>query len=156
MPVGDRNLTSVAAHDITRLPWPALICAFVLLSGVALAWAKNRDGVPVAGSAASIGGNSQTDKPVAGSQLREGSEFLDQRGYFKQVRDRVIFFTADGKRQLVGLENLALERVQRSVSDNPTQQDWIVSGTATEFRGANYLLIRRAILTPRIQAPRDR
>ena len=125
MQAGNRHSTSSAAHDLSRLPWAALICAAVLLSGVALAWAKARDGVPVSGVVAAIGDSSKgTERPTPPTRLREGSDFLDQRGYFKQVRDRLVFFTADGKRQITGLENLALERVQRAVSDVPTQQDW--------------------------------
>jgi hypothetical protein len=157
MPASDRHSSCPSAHDISRLPWAALICVAVLLSGVALARARARDGVPSGGVNAAIGDISKAnEKPSTGTQLREGSELLDERGYFKQVRDRLMFLTADGKRQMVTLENLALERVQRSVSDNPTQQDWIVWGTVTEFRGVNYLLLRRAILTPRAQLPRER
>ena len=157
MPTSDRYSGNSGANDISRLPWASLVCVLVLLGGVALAAARAREGGPSGGVNASIGdGSKASEKPAAGIQLREGGELADQRGYFKQVRDRLMFFTADGKRQLLGLENLALERVQRVVSDNPTPQDWLVSGTVTEFRGANYLLVRRAIITPRAQTSRDR
>ena len=153
MLAGNHNPSSTAAHDIniSRMPWPALICALVLLSGVALAWAKSRDGITLCAVSASISDSSVEGKsvsPASSGRLREGADFLNQRGSFKQVRDRLVFFTGDGNQQLIGLENLSLERVQRVVLDNPTQQDWAVSGTVTEFNGVNYLLIRRAVPVP--------
>jgi hypothetical protein len=157
MQAGNRRSKSSVTHDFSRLPWAALICASVLLSGVALAWAKARDGIPAGGVVAAMGDNTRDiEKAAARIHLREGSELVDQRGYFKPVRDRLVFFTTDGRRQMTGLENLALERIQQAVSDNPTQQDWIVTGSITEHRGSNYLLIRRALLAPRSPASVDR
>ena len=47
----------------------------------------------------------------------------------------------------MGLENLNLERISRAISNNPAQLEWMVSGEITEYRGANFLLVHRAILT---------
>ena len=66
---------------------------------------------------------------------------------------RVLFFTADGKRRFVGLENLNLERVARTIAESPQTLQWSVTGTITEYRGANFLLVRRAILNRGIQSP---
>ena len=46
--------------------------------------------------------------------------------------------------RLVALENLALQRVARSLAERSQESQWKVSGMVTEFRGANYILLRRA------------
>jgi hypothetical protein len=81
--------------------------------------------------------------------LREGTELTDQFGQFKLSGNRVVFVLAEGNRQLVGLENLALERVLKTITDNPQPGNWLVTGTVTEYRAINYVLIRRAILKSR-------
>ena len=70
-------------------------------------------------------------------------------GHFQSTGDRVTFYTSDGRFRFLGLENLALERVARVVSHSSDPGDlmWIVSGVITEFRGTNYLMIRRAALS---------
>jgi hypothetical protein len=77
-------------------------------------------------------------------QVREGSELADQPGTFKMAGDRVVFFLAGGKQQLIGLENLNLERIVRVLADNTDPLEWFVTGSVTEFRGTNYLFVRRA------------
>lgn len=84
-------------------------------------------------------------------QLREGAELVDQLGQFKISADRVLFVPADGRRQLIGLENLNLERVVKAVTANPEPGTWMVTGTVTEYRANNYILIRRAILKSRVK-----
>jgi hypothetical protein len=84
-------------------------------------------------------------------QLREGAELVDQLGQFKISADRVLFVPADGRRQLIGLENLNLERVLKAVTANPQAGTWMVTGTVTEYRANNYILIRRAILKSRVK-----
>jgi hypothetical protein len=82
--------------------------------------------------------------PAPEGQLREGLELADQPGSFKMAGDRVVFFLAGGKQQLIGLENLNVERIQRILTDNTEPLEWFVTGTVTEFRGTNYLFVRRA------------
>jgi hypothetical protein len=77
--------------------------------------------------------------------LREGSELVDQAGTFTFSDQRLIFSTSDGKRRLVTLENLCLERVARSLLENSAPATWIVSGSVSEYRNANYLSLRRAV-----------
>jgi hypothetical protein len=81
---------------------------------------------------------------TAQCQLREGLELVDQPGSFKMAGDRVVFFLAGDKQQLIGLENLNLERILRVLADNTDPLEWFVTGTVTECRGTNYLVVRRA------------
>ena len=80
---------------------------------------------------------------------REGMTLTDVAGYFKMSGDRATFYPSDGGKSYAGLENLNLERITALVSENPRQIEWIVSGTLTEFRGSNYLLISKAVMKTR-------
>jgi hypothetical protein len=85
--------------------------------------------------------------PLQGSRrVREGTELVDQVGRFEVVGDRVVFVTDRGSVRLVGLENLGLERIARTLANDPGPLEWKVTGTVTEYRGTNFVLIRRAIL----------
>ena len=86
-------------------------------------------------------------RPPSKDRLREGTELQEVRGYFRFVDDRVVFFRKDGDARYTGLENLNLERIVSEITNNPTQLEWTIVGAITEFRGANYLLVRRAILS---------
>jgi hypothetical protein len=88
-----------------------------------------------------------------GTRVREGT-VLDTTGYFKVSGDRALFTTADGTARYTGLENLNLERVAIAVSENPDQLLWNVTGTVTEYRGTNYLLVTRALLKSKPAAPK--
>lgn len=57
---------------------------------------------------------------------------------------------------MVCLENLNLERIARAITDNTEQLEWRVSGVLTEYGGANYLLVDRAILKSRADSLEDR
>ncbi len=67
-------------------------------------------------------------------------------GSFKLTSDRATFYPADSEQRFQGLENLNLERISLVVGENPDRLDWIVSGTITEYRGTNYLLVTKATL----------
>jgi hypothetical protein len=103
----------------------------------------------------SAGGGAEGTKPAEktavsqaprGVRLREGTELLDQPGQFEISGDRVIFVAASGGARMVGLENLGLERIARTLANNSGRLQWKVTGVVTEFRGTNYLLVRRAVL----------
>ncbi len=79
-------------------------------------------------------------------RIREGTMLVEQAGVFQTAGDRVTFLTSDGQRRFVVLENLQLERISRAVGDNLTPPQWTVSGMVTEFCGANYLFVDRAVL----------
>lgn len=84
------------------------------------------------------------------SVLREG-ETYEGVGRFVETGDRYMFYPADSSAPFRILENLALERVAR-VLDNAHQRvepTWTVKGVVYEFRGTNYLLVRRAVVKGR-------
>lgn len=87
----------------------------------------------------------QQDKDKTITQLREGTVLSDQLGEFKITGDRISFQMADHDNSLQVLENLALERVWKVLKDTPSRQ-WNVSGTVTEYRNRNFLLIQRAVM----------
>lgn len=119
-------------------------CVATLATGLALSWAQAPapDVKPASATPAK-------PAPAVETLVREGTELVDQFGQFKQSGNRIVFVLAEGNRQLIGLENLNLERVLKVISDNPQSGDWLVTGTVTEYRAINYLLIRRAILKGR-------
>ena len=67
-------------------------------------------------------------------------------GFTSFPRDYVTFFADGGTRRLVGLENLNLQRIIQEIEDGTGTSSWVVSGTITEFRGGNYILVSRAML----------
>jgi hypothetical protein len=79
-------------------------------------------------------------------RVREGTMLNDVLGTFKLTGDRATFFPADGSARYGGLENQALERVANVIGEDPEALEWLVSGTVTEYKGNNYLLVSRAIL----------
>lgn len=85
------------------------------------------------------------DRP-AGDRQREGTRLTDIHGRFELSGDRVTFFPGSGRESYRLLENLALERVAQVLTESRTRQEWMVSGTLTEFRGANYLLLTKAVI----------
>ena len=80
---------------------------------------------------------------------REGSRLANQRGYFRGSGDGLTFHFQDSDEKYPALENLALERIGKVMSDrhdHPDQVHWSVSGFFTEYRGSNYLFITHAVL----------
>lgn len=106
-------------------------------------------------SEATTNGSAATPDAASGSQrLREGMDIVDCRGQFRRVGDRLAFFSDDGLVKLVCLENLMLDRIALSMAENSEALTWTITGTVTEYRGSNYLLIRRAVLVHRpVAAP---
>lgn len=77
---------------------------------------------------------------------------INQAGYFLATGSRVAFVLADNKRNFIALENRNLERVAQAIAENAKQLEWIVSGTISEYRGENFLLVNRAELKPPIRS----
>jgi len=124
--------------------------ALVLLTATALAEllgfagaAENAAGTTMANGvpAASSGG---VESARNDQRLREGIELTDQLGVFRGAGERTMFTVSGQKRTLVCLENLCLERVVQTMSEHPDTLQWIISGTVFEYRGNNYLMLRRA------------
>jgi len=92
--------------------------------------------------------------PAAGSpatkaseRLREGTRLIDVPGTFQSVGVDNFSFLANGNKDSYRvLENLALQRVSKSLEDNRALRQWVISGTITEYRGSNYLLITKAVI----------
>ncbi|WP_254508090.1 hypothetical protein [Anatilimnocola floriformis] len=88
----------------------------------------------------------RTDERGNGDRQREGSRLSDIAGRFEIAGDRVTFFPGGGRESYRLLENLALERVAQVLTESRARQEWTISGTLTEFRGANYLLLTKAVI----------
>ncbi len=103
-----------------------------------------------AGSAPTSTAEATSSPHIEGGQVngrwREGSRLIDQTGSFKLTGEHVTFISTDGKLKFDGLENLAIERVARTIGDSPDQLEWSISGLITEYRGSNYLLVTQAVL----------
>lgn len=87
-----------------------------------------------------------------GDRQREGTRLTDVSGRFEIAGDRVTFFPAASRESYRLLENLALERVAQVLSESRSRQEWTVSGTLTEYRGANYLLLTKAVIRAQTEA----
>ena len=124
-----------------RSPWPSL-WGPIVLAAMVLAFVPVSQGwegpKPVA---------QESPPPLQGARrVREGTELVDQVGRFEIVGDRIVFVTDGGGVRLVGLENLGLERIARTLANDPGPLQWKVTGIVTEYRGTNFVLIHRAIL----------
>jgi hypothetical protein len=84
--------------------------------------------------------------PQASAQqrMREG-EVVEFVGTLELSGDRAVFHPQEGGEPLRLLENLALERVTRVLSESHGEHQWQVRGELTEYRGANYLLLLKAV-----------
>jgi hypothetical protein len=144
---------------LDRAPMAGLVCAAAILFGVTLAWTRSaampntvkpalEKSVlsPVYNSGEKLQGNGK----IVG--LREGGEIVNQAGYFRATGNRLAFESADNKGSFIALENHNLERVAKAVGENAKQLEWIVSGTISEYRGENFLLVNRADLKSRIRS----
>ncbi len=148
-----------SASTLSRVPIAGLVCAAALLVGVALAWAQGfrRADVRTAAAdcAADCAAAASTERPSLDGQIREGTEIADQAGYFRATGDRVTFYLHDGKQRFVVLENLNLDRIARVIAQDAERLRWSVTGTITEFRGAKFLLVRRAVVRSRAEGRPD-
>ncbi len=94
----------------------------------------------------------RTEDRGNGDRQREGTRLIDVTGRFEIAGDRVTFFPTAGRESYRLLENLSLERVAQVLSESRSRQEWTVSGTLTEFRGANYLLLTKAVIRAQAEA----
>src|SRR5262245_7865833 len=112
---------------------------------------------PTASAASRLGTSALLDQPPKSNtpalpgekpteKLREGTRLTDELGGFSRVGERVSFSPAGSREPLRCLENLALERISRAIDESQGQRQWVVSGLITEFRGANFLLVTKAVI----------
>lgn len=89
-----------------------------------------------------------------GERLREGTRLVDVIGTFQTLgADGVTFSPRGSKDSYRVLENLALERIGRALDETRGVRWWVVSGLITEYRGANYLLVTKAVMQPDEPSP---
>ena len=134
-------------QPLRSLCCPAGVLAVVIVAG-SFATAQNADPLrapTMSGTAAPAVASSQATK--AAERLREGTRLIDVTGSFQAVGADSVSFLANGNKDSYRvLENLALQRVSFSLEENRTLRQWTVSGTITEYRGANYLLLTKAVI----------
>jgi hypothetical protein len=75
---------------------------------------------------------------------REGAELVDVVGTIRRQGNRLEFAPADGSAPMTILENQLLQRIDQSAAASGGGRPWTVSGTVTEYRNINYLLLSRA------------
>jgi len=78
-------------------------------------------------------------------RIREGTAFKNLHVFFRQTGDRTALYTVADSQRFTCHENLALERVLTTIQEKPDRQYWKIDGEFTEFRGENYVFIRRAV-----------
>ena len=114
--------------------WAFLLAGILVLHG--LTFAQNPEPPRVAPPGQSVaGGNGASGK--GNERLREGTRLIDVTGSF---------LVNGNKESYRVLQNLALQRVSFALEDNRALRQWIISGTITEFRGQNYLLLTKAVI----------
>ncbi len=144
-----RSLSTLSAKSRKRLAGLFLVPVLIVWS--TLAWAQF-DSVAPSGAAPDEERNERLtiahDEPEK-KHLREGTRLVDRLGHFELQGNGATFVSSDGDIRFQGLENLALERVTRVIADASESIQWSVTGTVTEYRGSNYLLITHAVLKAR-------
>lgn len=129
--------------------WVVLVLAMASIGFQSTSTADHGESGPANASVGSKEPESEENTTQLGMRLREGARITDLVGEFQRSSDRYTFVQEDAKQGIRVLENLALERVSRILEDDPSPRMWSVSGTITEYRGENYLLVTRAVLKPR-------
>jgi hypothetical protein len=147
-------MTAAKRNGLERV-WRLIWLVVPLIAAGSFAAAQTYD-LPGAAAGGRLGGSAVVDAPAgpaasaapgkAAERLREGTRLTDEVGAFQFVGDRVAFSPGGNKDSYRVLENLALERISRALSESRGQRQWVVSGVITEFRGTNYLLVTKAII----------
>ena len=126
-------------HCLVRV---VLATSVAALTFAALAAEAPRSG-GIQGKTESTLGTENDDKGEL--RRREGTSYAGE-GFIQFTGERLTFVSTNGKDRLVILENLALDRVNRTVRDATYRTKWKVIGSVTEYQGANFLLLERAVL----------
>lgn len=98
------------------------------------------------------GEKTEASRPVLENQvrlLREGSRIDNQHALCRDAGDRLVVELTEDNRVLPALENLAAQRILKSVQDDSGDERWIVNGLVTEFQEANYILLDRVVREPK-------
>lgn len=81
--------------------------------------------------------------------LREGGRIESRKMRAKPAGEDIVWEDEENHQTFISLENLALERVWQTVNADGNERLWTVTGTVTEYRGRNYILVERATRAPR-------
>jgi hypothetical protein len=114
-------------------------CLFVLAQRAEVPQQPGQESKPIAAV--------PTKQSVQTKRIREGTAFKDKRVFFRQTGDRTALYTVEENQRFTCLENLTLERILTAIQEKPDHQFWKIEGEFTEFRGENYVLIRRAVVS---------
>ena len=126
-----------------------LLCCSALL-GSFVVWAQRPDPPPQPNQEFQPMTPPQAGQALGTQRIREGTAFRNSHVFFRQAGDRTVLYTVEGNQRFTCLENLALERILTAMRERPGRQFWRIEGEYTQFRGENFVLIRRAVIA---QAP---
>lgn len=147
---------TVAKNIVAFLFFLAAISLFYDIHRKDTAFAQDTQNVTSA-SKPEMAGNSDSfiKKAEKTSLIREGTVMQSQHVVFRVSNNLVVLTTANGSERFTCLQNLNLQRVTDVLRDNPTLTDWTVDFIVTEYRGENYALIQRAVLSSTAQRTSD-
>lgn len=131
------NTNRAGARLRRAATWLVALMLLVALGG-ALAGTRR---VAVANEAATSMGSGAAPKLI-----RDGTIATDLVGRFIAHGERTIFRVTATHAEFRILENLSLERVAAEIAASSEGASWKINGLVTEYRGANYLLIERAVM----------
>ncbi len=77
--------------------------------------------------------------------IREGTRIADLPAVCRSSGERLLVSFGEQTNPIVALENLASQRILKSVLDDSADDRWIVGGQITEFQERNYVLLDRVI-----------
>ena len=125
--------------------------------------APNADGTrpipPAPGGAtdATTGGNAVAPGAPAVTVMREGSLIVDRTGRFVRNSDGQqweFVFDADGRAlkdpPVVVLPNLTMMAMENYATGTSRELRFRITGEVTEYRGRNYVLLRKAVVMPEV------
>lgn len=134
---------------------PVRLILLVAVVAIAFAAAANSTEPAAAPNASSRPADSGPPGAMPGGEngskvsdrLREDTKLIDVVGTFQSAGgDSISFSREGGKDSLKVLENLNLQRISQVLEENRGgTRRWVVSGIVTEFRGANYLLVKKFV-----------
>ena len=144
-----------ANRSSTRTCVRIALAVLVLAAGIRFSQAADNDPISKSGIASQSSlprpKNPSSDVGAGASvqqsdRLREGARLTDAKGSFGFAGDRIAFHPDGSSDSFRVLENLALERISRVLSEGHGPRSWIVSGTIMEYRGTNFLLVQKAVI----------
>ncbi len=145
---------------LDRAPMAGLICAAAILFGVTLAWTRSA-AMPNTGKTALGNEHVEPMPTIPGKNYRA---MIRKSAFARGVKSstKLVIFMQPAiawplcrpiiNAAFIALENRNLERVAQAIAENAKQLEWIVSGTISEYRGENFLLVNRAELKSRIRS----